>query len=170
LHQIRVIATKLHGIIIYVLMTQSLAIVSCRAPDPVQQCPAGYIQNDGRASRLWERLGTASSGAALMARGASKPPICFGQTDISTITTTGVVYFDDKLDESEGAARLGHLFLHFVNGLPSLYIWGFGSPSAPFAPNPSGIDLISTCYQKREEHNTRVEADLQVSSQDLKRP
>ena len=53
-----------------------------------------------------------------MARGAAKPPICFGQTDIATITTESVVYFDDKLDEFEGAARLGHLFMHFVNGLP----------------------------------------------------
>jgi hypothetical protein len=53
-----------------------------------------------------------------MARGASKPQICFGQTELSTITTTGVIYFDDTLAESEGAARLGHLFMHFVDGLP----------------------------------------------------
>jgi hypothetical protein len=99
-------------------MTLSLSIVSCRASDPVQQCPAAFTQNDDRASRLWERLGAASAGAALMARGASKPRLCFGRTEISTITTNGILYFDDKLDESEGAARLGHLFMHFVDGMP----------------------------------------------------
>jgi hypothetical protein len=99
-------------------VTLSLSIVACRASDSIQQCPAAFTQNDGRASQLWERLGTAAAGAALMASGASKPRICFGQTEISTITTNGVIYFDDKLDESEGAARLGHLFMHFVGGMP----------------------------------------------------
>ena len=96
----------------------SLFIASCRASEPVPHCPAGFAQNDGRAKHLWERLGTASAGAALLARSASKPPLCFGQTELSTLTTNGVIYFDDKLDESEGAARLGHLFTHFVDGMP----------------------------------------------------
>jgi hypothetical protein len=96
----------------------SLSIVSCRASDPVALCPATFTQNNERAKTLWKRLGQTSSAAALMRRGVSKPPICFGQTDISTITTTGVIYFDDKLDESEGTARLGHLFTHFVDGMP----------------------------------------------------
>jgi hypothetical protein len=53
-----------------------------------------------------------------MARNTSKPRICFGQTEISNITTEGVIYFDNQLNESEGAARLGHLFMHFANGMP----------------------------------------------------
>ncbi len=95
-----------------------LAIVSCRSSNPVQQCPAAFTQNDSRANRLWERLGAAAAGATLTARGVSKPLLCFGRTELSTITTEGVIYFDDKLDESEGTARPGHLFLHSVDGLP----------------------------------------------------
>ena len=82
------------------------------------QCPAGFAPNEARANTLWKRLGASSAGARLIARGTSKPPICFGQTELSNITTTGVMYFDDKLAEAEAAARLGHLFLHFVDGMP----------------------------------------------------
>lgn len=100
------------------LLPISLSIVSCRASDPVPQCPAGFAENDNRANRLWERLGKTSAAAALMARSTSKPRICFGPTDLSAITTERVIYFDHQLDESEGAAKLGHLFLHFVDGMP----------------------------------------------------
>lgn len=115
---VRTMMLRSLAVVLWWLLALGLALVSCRASDSVSQCPAGFVPNDGRATRLWAHLGTASAGATLMARSPSKPLVCFGATEISTLTTTGIVYFDDKLDESEGAARLGHLLLHFVDGMP----------------------------------------------------
>lgn len=115
---VRTMKLRSLAFVLWWLLALGLSMASCRASDPVPPCPAGFVPNDGRTRRLWERLGTASSGTTLLARSASKPILCFGATEISTLTTTGIVYFDDKLDESEGAARLGHLLLHFVDGMP----------------------------------------------------
>jgi hypothetical protein len=45
-------------------------------------------------------------------------PVCFGRTDVSAITTAGTILLDARLGEAETAARLGHLLLHAVDGLP----------------------------------------------------
>lgn len=96
----------------------SISIVSCRASDSSPQCPAAFVQDEPRANRLWKRLGEAHVGDTRLRQNVAKPRVCFGQTELSSITTDGIILFDDKLDESEGTARLGHLFDHFVNGMP----------------------------------------------------
>jgi len=95
-----------------------VAIASCRRADSNQQCPASLAKNEDRARRLWDRLDDAPDGALLMTRTSSLPLVCFGKVDLSVVTTEGIVLFDNRLDDDEGAARLGHLLAHIVNGMP----------------------------------------------------
>jgi hypothetical protein len=102
------------------LIAVSLLFASCRSPEASRKCPASFAVDHDRARRLADRLEASAEGARLAAHVCrdSGPTVCFGKADISTITTEGVILFDERLSESEGAARLGHLVLHFVEGLP----------------------------------------------------
>lgn len=94
------------------------AVASCRSADSGARCPPLFTANENRARRLWDRLDDAPEGAAVIARASSLPLVCFGQVDLSMVTTEGIVLFDNTLDDDEGAARLGHLLAHIVDGMP----------------------------------------------------
>jgi hypothetical protein len=91
---------------------------ACRRADPPRGCPARFVEDAPRARAIVEGLRSTGEGAALLARVAALPPICFGPAAVSVITTEGVVLFDAGLTGAEAAARLGHLVAHAVEGVP----------------------------------------------------
>ncbi len=100
------------------VLTIAAVAASCRSADSGPRCPPLLAVNADRAGRLWDRLDDAPDGAALITRASSLPLVCFGQVDLSVVTTEGIVLFDKTLDDDEGAARLGHLLAHIVDGMP----------------------------------------------------
>lgn len=92
---------------------------ACSTPSS-PRCPPGTAEDAAHAAALERRLGTVTEGAALLdgARtGIAR--ICFGeQTSSSVITRDRVVILARGLEESEAAARLGHLLVHARDGLP----------------------------------------------------
>lgn len=104
------------------LIIWGLALVfflgACQKSPTDSICRAPYEKNEDAAARLWNRLKSASEGANIANRLASKPAICFGEIDHSVVTTDGIVMLDKRLDDHENAARLGHLSLHIIEGNP----------------------------------------------------
>lgn len=96
-----------------------LALTGCARKAEPASCPAGFAADEARARRTEERLRATSEGARLLERARGRETlVCFGPTDVSAITTTGMILLDARPGEAEIAARLGHLLLHAVDGLP----------------------------------------------------
>lgn len=95
------------------------ASAGCATPPEAERCPAP-LQADGRRARaLLERLRSRPEGDPIVARLRGRSPtICFGDPPFSAVTTDGVILMQSRLTEREAAARLGHLLVHVIEGLP----------------------------------------------------
>jgi hypothetical protein len=101
------------------LALSALALIGCGEPAPARPaCPDGLHEDESRAGRLVGLLDSTGPGRDLLRRAPALPRICFGDVAEPAITSEGVVLLDPRDDDGEAAARLGHLVLHVVEGLP----------------------------------------------------
>ncbi len=92
-----------------------------RAPPrgPAAPCPAGFINQVGRADAIRARLRTRDEGRALLeALGETEVRFCFGHTDVPALAEGRVLVLDADWDGPSQAARVGHLLDHVVHGSP----------------------------------------------------
>ena len=94
----------------------ALALGCARAPET---CPGGTAPDEDGARALIARLASTPEGEGVVRRlGSQAPRVCVGRVPVSAVTTDGTILLDAALDEAEAAARLGHLLVHVVEGLP----------------------------------------------------
>ncbi len=87
--------------------------LACEAsPD----CPAGFAADPERTAATRARLVRHPEGRALV--DAARPPVCWGEPEVTAIEERGVLLMDRRVSEAEAAARMGHLLFHAVEGMP----------------------------------------------------
>lgn len=86
---------------------------------PAPPCPAGFLDQLGRAEALRAALDGTEEGRALLdALGARQVGWCFGVIDVPVVQDDRVLLLDRRQDDPELAARAGHLLHHVVHGTP----------------------------------------------------
>jgi hypothetical protein len=80
-------------------------------------CPAGLKLDSARAERVLTLLTSVEAGRGVHDRARAPFRLCFGPRDETAVTADGAVLLDTRVPEAESAARLGHLLLHFVDGV-----------------------------------------------------
>jgi hypothetical protein len=104
-----------------VLSVWVLAQAGCVAREPaLPPCPDRHREDADRTRRIREALDATARGRELLRRADGSPPlrVCYGRVDEPGITPERVVLLDDREGDAESAARLGHLLLHAIEGLP----------------------------------------------------
>ncbi|MFO0683891.1 MAG: hypothetical protein U0234_17675 [Sandaracinus sp.] len=100
----------------------SLVLAACgTTPVPAPAgCSEGLHADAARQARLEARLGSVAEGSALLAAARDRvAAVCFAAPgSASVVTTDRVLVLAEDLEESEAAARLGHLLVHLRDGLP----------------------------------------------------
>ncbi len=82
-------------------------------PPPTPHCPASMRRDRSRSAQIWRRLMDFPAGATLLDSLASPTPlICYGRLSPSVVTTTRVIYLDQRLPFAEQVSRVGHLVHH----------------------------------------------------------
>lgn len=84
------------------------------------QCSLNLQSDPARGRRLIETLYTTSSGRELLDQNEGGLGFCFGRVPVPAIMTNGTIILDTRDSDEESAARLGHLLLHALEGMPQL--------------------------------------------------
>jgi hypothetical protein len=88
------------------------------SPRPMPRCPEKAAPDRKRSEALLARLRTDESGKRMIASLARELTICYGEVREGVVQSDGVIVLQRDRPLPANAARLGHLILHLVAGLP----------------------------------------------------
>lgn len=97
----------------------TLALLS-PSPSP---CPPSFYSNAALEEQILKLLSTTAEGKGLQQNIQSqkhnkKPKICFGSIPVPALTDNFYILLNAKHSLPESASRLGHLYMHVLEGLP----------------------------------------------------
>lgn len=81
-------------------------------------CRQGQRDDPARAQRIRRLLRSVAAGKQLLGRAPARLRVCFAKTDVPALATDGIITLDQRATDAASAARLGHLLLHAVEGMP----------------------------------------------------
>jgi len=89
-------------------------------------CRPGLRNAPEQVRRLVSMLARTAAGRRVLARIDEPLMACVGQVPMSAIMADGTLILDVRDTDAEAAARLGHLLLHEVEGMPQIAVAGDG--------------------------------------------
>jgi hypothetical protein len=97
------------------LLLTLLLLLGC---EKQSACPDGYRSDPPRTSRVADALGRNSEGKPLLDAARGRYQVCWGEPSVPVIDAQRRLLLPRGATDAEAAARMGHLLLHVVEGIP----------------------------------------------------
>ena len=95
-----------------------VAPINVFSAEPTSHCPGDAAPDRKRSQAVLAQLRSQQSGKRLVSRLGRAPKICYGNVREGVVQSSGVLVLQRDRSLASNAARLGHLLLHLVHGLP----------------------------------------------------